>query len=221
MLTPEVERAPGIAVGLTWLLSGVTGPVDSAGGFGRFGGVRASFAHGGAHMYGWHNDYRAWPRLDLAVAIATNHWRLPNDAINNEPSQIEGFITSWLEADSRLPEPDRSLDRWAWKTAYVSGLLYADQLTGQLGNPNPVTPAMIDAMITGARAGTAIPGGTEGWDPEAFRAGLEDMLAVGQRPDSIRARITSGRFRVSAAEIERIGKELGSSRVPLLAGPLQ
>jgi CubicO group peptidase (beta-lactamase class C family) len=218
MLAPQAEAFPGISLGLTWMLFDVGHPADSSA---RLRNPRMSFGHGGAHMYGWINDYRAWPGLDVAVAVATNHWRLPNDAIDRESSAIEDFIVSWLRTDYTLPEPDRTLPSWAWKTSYVAGLLYADQLTGQLGNPDPLTDGMIDAMISGARVGTAAPGKEAGWDPEGFRAGIRDMLKLGQNPDSIRAYAASGRFQVTAAELDRIGKELGSSSIPLLAGPLQ
>lgn len=221
MLTPQTDAFPGTKLGLAWMLADVTGTADTSGGLANFKGTSASFSHGGAHMYGWYNDFRAWPGLDVAVAVATNHWRLPNDAINRENVLIEDFIAGWIRADSHRPGPDRSLDRWSWKTSYVAGLLYADQLTGQLGNPDPITPAMIDAMVAGARVGTASPGSDDGWDAAAFRAGIEDMIKVGQKPDSIRAWIATGRFRVTAAELDRIGKELGSRVVPLLAGALQ
>ncbi len=221
MFTPQTDAFPGTKLGLAWMLSDVTGTPDTTGGLSNFKGTSASFSHGGAHMYGWYNDFRAWPGLDVAVAVATNHWRLPNDAINRENVLIEDFIASWIRSDSRLPAPDRSLDQWAWKTSYAAGLLYADQLTGQLGNPDPITAGMIDAMVAGARAATATPSRDHGWDGAAFRAGIEDMIKAGQKPDSIRAWIAKGRFRVTAAELDRIGKELGSRVLPLLAGALQ
>lgn len=105
---------------------------------------------------------------------------------------------------------------WAWKTSYVMGLLMGDNLQGRLGIQTPVTPAMIDAMVAGARVGVDLPGSASGWDRDGFRAGLTDMLRVVKVPDSVNAFVRSSRLRVSAAELERIGKELGNRGAPLV-----
>jgi hypothetical protein len=169
-------------------------------------------------MYGWHNDFKAYPKLDLAVAVATNHWRVPTTAIDREYTLIEEFITSWLRYDSALPEPDRGMNSWAWKTSYVMGLLMGDYLQGRLGIQSPVTPAMIDSMAAGARVGVEVPRPASGWDQDGFRAGLNDMLRLVMIPDSINAFVRSSRLRVSAAELEQIGKELGNGGAARLVG---
>ncbi len=220
MLTPQGEGFGTTSIGLTWFLFDVNRAADTTAEFANFNAI-SSFGHGGAHMYGWNNEYRGYPKLDVAVAIATNHWRLPNDALGSETTLIEDFISSWVQNDDHRPEPDTSVTSWAWKTSYVAGLLLADNLAGQLGNPDPVTEPMIDAMVAGARASGRIPGRQDGWDADGFRAGLHDLLKLVQVPDSIRAFAASDRLRVSRAELDRIGKELGSRSIPLLAGPLQ
>jgi CubicO group peptidase (beta-lactamase class C family) len=205
MISPQADGFPGGKLGLTWMLFDEGKPTEA-------------FGHGGAHMYGWHNDFKAYPKLDLAVAVATNHWRVPTTAIDREYTLIEEFITSWLRYDSALPEPDRGMNSWAWKTSYVMGLLMGDYLQGRLGIQSPVTPAMIDSMAAGARVGVEVPRPASGWDQDGFRAGLNDMLRLVMIPDSINAFVRSSRLRVSAAELEQIGKELGNGGAARLVG---
>jgi len=69
MLTPRVIlRATGSVsgeettmVGLGWMLGNLGQPTEW-------------FGYGGAHMWGWLNEYRAYPKLDLAIVVATNRW---------------------------------------------------------------------------------------------------------------------------------------------------
>jgi CubicO group peptidase (beta-lactamase class C family) len=220
MLTPQGEGFGSTAIGLTWFLFDVGRQADTTGELANFT-ASSSFGHGGAHMYGWNNEYRGYPKLDVAVMVATNHWRLPNDALGSETTLIQDFVSSWIRNEFARPEPDSSVTSWAWKTSYVAGLLLADNLVGQLGNPDPVTQPMIDAMVAGARAGGRPAGLPDGWDADGFRTGLSDLLKVVQVPDSIRAFAKSDRLRVSQAELDQISKELGSRTIPLLAGPLQ
>jgi CubicO group peptidase (beta-lactamase class C family) len=204
MLTPQADGFAGVKMGLAWMLSSDEGSPT------------ASFGHGGAHMYGWNHDFKAYPKLDLAVAIATNHWRIPTVAIDRENVLIEDFITSWIRYDTALPEPDRALASWAWKTSYVMGLMMGDYLQGRLGIQSPVTSGMIDAMVAGARVGVDLPSSASGWDRDGFRAGLDDILGIVRVPDSINAFVRSSRLRVTAAEMEQIGKEFGNRGGPLV-----
>jgi hypothetical protein len=191
-------------MGLAWMLS-----ADD-------GSPTASFGHGGAHMYGWNHDFKAYPKLDLAVAIATNHWRIPTGAIDRENVLIEDFITSWLRYDSAVPEPDPGIAARAWKTSYVMGLMMGDYLQGRLGIRSPVTAQMIDSMVAGARVGIEPAGAASGWDRDGFRAGITDLLGIVRVPDSVNAFVRSSRLRVTAAELEQIGKELGHRGGPLV-----
>jgi len=205
MLAPQADGFPGVKLGLTWMLSDDGAPT-------------ASFGHGGAHMYGWNNDFKAYPKLDAAVMVATNHWRVPSAAIDRENVLIEDFITAWLRYDSAIPEPDRRMAAWAWKTSYVMGVMMGDYVQGRLGIRTLLTPAMIDSMVAGARVGVGLPSPASGWDPKGFRAGLDDVLRVVMVPDSVNAFIRSDRLRVTRAELEQIGKELGNRGASPLVG---
>ncbi len=207
MLTPQVEGFGGtVQIGLTWMLGDV-------------GETDFSFGHGGAHMYGWHNDFQAYPELEFAVAVATNHWRLPSAAIDREYVLIEDFIVNWLQQRNATQEPDRSLASWTWKTSYVMGLIVAENLTARLGIRSPLTPEMVDAMIASAKVGTAPAHGEAGWDADGFRAGVADILSVEMTPEAMRAFVESDRLQVSREELEQIARELGSRGTRVVGGP--
>ena len=198
MLTPEAVRSGDVQVGLIWMLANQGKP-------------DASFFHGGAHMFGWHNVFRAWPGLDIAVAIATNEWDMVlwSDPTWRTPYRlIEDFIVSWTarERDGtvRLP-PKRS---WAWKTSYVIGLNMAAQLKGLLGTISPVTPAMIDSMASQAQEYGPGPSGQPTWDPAGFKAGMQDMLAQKLTMPGIQNFLKSNSLQVMPEELYLLTREL-------------
>lgn len=197
MLTPQTRRGEE-QIGLIWMLA-------------HHGKPDFSFHHGGAHMFGWHNDFRAWPGRDLAVAICTNQWDM---VLWSDPSWrpvhqlIEDFISSWIARDqdgNLRPPPRRS---WAWKTSYVIGLNMAVQLKGLLGTTSPVTPAMIDSLAGQAEAYGPSPSGQVTWDPDGFRAGMQDMLAQSMTIPSIQGFLRSNRLQVLPEELYLLTREL-------------
>jgi len=179
------------------------------------------FGHGGAHMYGWEDDSRVYPSLDLAIVIGTNNWDMITRSLRRDlrvqraRELIPDFIIDWLQHESvsrtRAPAPQS----WAWKTSYVAGLVMADRLTGFLGIESPITPAMVDTMAAGA---LIMEGEPAVWDAAGFRAGVADLTAAGRRREAIRAFIDSDRLRVGPEELKLLWRQLGGVGDALIPG---
>ena len=201
MLSPRVDAGSGSAVGLVWVLKNLNKP-------------DYNFQHGGAHMYGWNNEFRAYPDQDFAIVVATNHWNVPNPAergAKRESQLICDFISSWLmreKANYRRTQPAAS---WAWKTSYVIGLMIVDSTKGGLGIESPITPEMIEAMAVKAKVRTEAENGASVWDPAGFRAGVKDMMSIRMIPAAIKAFLESERLQVAPEELDIIFRELGGS----------
>jgi CubicO group peptidase (beta-lactamase class C family) len=170
------------------------------------------FGHGGAYMYGWRNEFRAYPGLDVAAVVATDEWDLLSPTYGLAYNEIMNFIVSWVEhekAGLHHPQADAT---WAWKCSYVMGLVWVDQIMGGLGSHTPLTDQMIDATVRGARTR----GDSASWDPAGFRAGAGDLRQVPMQADSIRAFLASDRVRVRPEELNLIYTALGgpSNYVP-------
>jgi hypothetical protein len=195
MLTPQIQNGAA-GVGLVWHLTGLDTPTR------RFG-------HGGAHMFGWTNQFNAWPELDLAIAVSTNHWNINDDAERyREAVQINDFVLSWLQNEAaglRAPPAPAS---WAWKVSYVAGLIMVERMMGGLGIPTPLDRARVEAMALGTQVqpGTAA---TLLWDPDGFKTGVADLLDAGTSLEAVRGFMTSARLRVSPAELPLIYVQLG------------
>jgi hypothetical protein len=203
MLTPQAARTGGrqagtVEVGLIWMLS-------------NHGKPNYSFGHGGAHMFGWHNDFQAFPKLDFAVSIATNQWDMVlwSDPTWRTPMRlIEDFIASWItrEKEGSLTAVPKA--SWAWKTSYVIGLIMAEQLDGLLETPSPITPEIIDAMARQGAEYAPGAGGKRTWDPAGFRAGMADMMAEKKTVPELRAFARSSRLKVLPEELYLLVREL-------------
>jgi hypothetical protein len=167
------------------------------------------FSHGGAHMYGWENDYRAYPELGVAIVTAANEWPMLKTRYWGH-SLVCDFVVSWMqnEARSDFRRPDKS---WAWKVSWVVGANMVGSLIA-LGDGQP-TQAMVEAMASGPQI---VPGYEQLWDEAGFRAGAQDVLAqVSTTQDWIEFS-SSTRHPVSPVERELIVRELGAPpTVPL------
>ncbi|MFC2164140.1 serine hydrolase domain-containing protein [Acidobacteriota bacterium] len=202
ILTPQLEiNYKGFShKGLTWYLGDINKP-------------NFHFGHGGAHMFGWRNDFRAFPNRDLAFVIATNHWTMvPRHRM--ELDLIEGFLDSWMEHENKDEPKTYPEASWAWKTSYVIGLMMVDALHGTMGIEEPLTKDMVEAMANGAKVRTEAENGVSVWDPAGFRAGVEDMLSVDMTVKEVRAFVTSDRMRVAPEELMFLYKELGGRTRP-------
>jgi CubicO group peptidase (beta-lactamase class C family) len=201
MLRPHVDIASedsAVSSGLVWRLH-------------NEGRSDYYFGHSGAQMYGWYNDYRAYPNLGVALAIATNVWPML-DARYDAHRLIADFIVSWMqtEAGSTARRPARA---WGWKASYVIGLRMAEGLR-VLGIVQPIPSAMIETIAAGAQIRHDGENGEPLWDPDGFRAGLADMLAVEPDPRAVAAFLCSDRLRVLPGELELLRMELGGEPSP-------
>lgn len=204
MLAPQVQFGT-TALGLVWFLRN-EGKLDQ------------SFGHAGAHMFGWNNEFRAYPRQDFAVVVATNHWDMlhwGDSEWPSEPSTIAEFISAWLQRESASPARVPPRRSWAWKTSYVMGLIMVERLNGGLGIDRPLSDEMVDAMIAGVDVKKDEENGVSVWDAAGFRAGVADLRAVKMVPQQIRAFLSSDRLQVSPEELEILYRELGGSGQPI------
>jgi CubicO group peptidase (beta-lactamase class C family) len=197
MLTPQTDSGPeGLmgTVGLTWGLFNLGQPDHY-------------FGHGGAHMYGWHNNYRAYPELGLALVIAVNEWPMLKTryAAHN---LIADFIVSWLRHEA-MTGVHRPAMPWAWKASYVVGLTMVQSVRA-LGITEPLPPDLVESMAAGAQIRHAGENGEPLWDAEGFRAGCADALEVEPSPEAIETFMHSERLRVSPGEVELLRRELGA-----------
>jgi hypothetical protein len=202
MLTRQTDRE-GTAydgVGLVWGLADI--------------GKRSfHFGHGGAHMYGWHNDFRAYPNLGLAMVVALNRW----DMIDwfRVPARASAHSLLFEVAAGRLlreasGRPDPPARPWSWKRAYLAGILMAERLVSLgMGSPIPA-PARFE-MVRAA--------GEAGWAQDGFEAGLGDMSSAEPTVTGVRDFMRSDRLRVPPEELELLHESLGGvgpPRLPLI-----
>lgn len=186
---------PGI--GLIWWLN-------------RVGQPDFYFSHGGAYMFGWRNDFRGYPSLDLAAVVATNQWDMLSPSYGRAFTHVLDFLDGWVKNERRgLRHPQRD-ESWAWKCSYVRGLVWVDQLMGALGPHGPLPAGAVDRASRGARP--LDPAAPSDWDASGFRAGVSDMQHVPMQLDSIRAFLQSDRLRVWPEELTLIYTALGAQR---------
>ena len=87
-------------------------------------------------MYGWRNSAVAFDNFDTTVVVATNHWSLP--ASSADRTSITEFIGAWLSSQRPEVELYETRESWAWKTAYVCGLMYVESINGFVGIAQPI-----------------------------------------------------------------------------------
>ena len=162
-----------------------------------------SFDHAGGHMFGWRTDGRAWSNFDLAIAMGTNQWSLPNSA--NENLIIREFVDAWLAHQS----PDVSLrpatKNWAWKVSYVRGLIFAKSYQN-LGAGDALPAQALNQSIARTKVQ---PGWRKDWDAEAFRQGINDITQAGFETADLQTFWESGASQVDPEEVRVVMKELG------------
>jgi len=213
MLSPKADPF----LGLVWFLENV-------------GQWNSSFGHGGAHMYGWMNHFACYPKQDFAVVVATNQWVM-HGGRSSEVTEIPGMISKFLSNPDRVqPSTDEPLapvptyvccdvktsvpGSPSWKRSYVVGLVVAERLKGSLGIKDSLDAAMVQKMAGGVRVRTEPGEEALEWDPDGFRAGVNDMLSAEMTPTAIAAFLASDRVRVNQKEMQSIGRELGGDGAP-------
>jgi CubicO group peptidase (beta-lactamase class C family) len=161
----------------------------------------AHFGHGGAFFWGWWNYGRVYPRLGLAIVACSNRfdmlqWRNPYRL--TAPSYVlDAAVDRWTrlrrgEAPATAP---RSL---AWRASYLGGVLMAERVGAFLAVSGAGPASLADAT-----------GGDAGWDPDGFRAGLEDMIAVGPDGANVAGFLESGDARIAPEEVPLLSDALG------------
>jgi CubicO group peptidase (beta-lactamase class C family) len=194
-------------IGLIWWLRNIDKP-------------NFNFGHMGGHMFGWNNDFRAYPSQDFAVVVATNVWNMTDlSAQYVEGKEIGEFISSWIAHEKENVHHAELRSSWAWKVSYVMGLVMAEQMKGALGIKTPLSSKMVEDMATGAHVRIEDEKGAEDWDPAGFRTGVEDMLSVEMTVSAINAFMASDRLRVPPAELGIIFRELEAKEVAIPIGP--
>ncbi len=207
ILQPETVKlmlteGPTSGMGLIWFLRDIGKP-------------DFSFSHGGAYMFGWRNEFQAYPDLDLAAVVATNQWDMLSPAYGRAYADVHNFLSAWVKHERdglRHPQLDHT---WGWKCSYVVGLVWVDQIEGALGTQTPLTATDVDRAARSARQVHS--GAPDMWDEAGFRAGVNDMKHIPLRPDSIGAFLRSDRLRIWPEELNLIYAALGAPNdwVPL------
>lgn len=198
MLSPQAKIGGDSSVGLVWQLH-------------DWGKPDYYYGHGGLHMYGWTNEYRLYPNLDIAIAVATNGWDMINYGVAFL-SFIEDYAADWMKAEQAgAHNPERAQHTWAWKVSYVIGMLAVERTRGVLGIESPITSEMSEAMVSGAK-----PRDPSIWDPAGFRAGVKDMSSVEMTPPAIKAFVSSRQCQVSPEDLQVVYHALDSRGGSLL-----
>jgi hypothetical protein len=194
MLQPRLDTARlgptrTISVGLAWMS-------------GDHGLETEWFGHGGGHMWGWSTDYRAFPRLDLAIATATNRWDMAQIASLAPDLPITALIAELAaehvarRATGWVPE-ERS---WSWKRSYAAGLHYVAQTKCYLGIDDPIDPRMPEHAFGDAAVSI---------DRDGFRAAIADTAAADCTVAGLDAFLDSPRCRLTRGELTALWADLG------------
>jgi CubicO group peptidase (beta-lactamase class C family) len=163
------------------------------------------FGEAGAFPFGWWTDSRAYPAHRLALVICVNRWDMTR-WFNPPEDSPTGLVAEWLVARLRKPPPARPGRSWAWRASYAMGLLIAERCKGLLAIEEPFGDEMIEAMARGARGCDGAPAE---WCPDAFRAGVADMLRAEMTPAGVRALLASEAVAVEPEELSLICRRFG------------
>jgi hypothetical protein len=203
MLRPRIETArlgPSGAIGicLAWM-SGNHG-LDSE-----------WYGHGGGHMWGWTTDYRAYPKLDLAIATATNRWDMAQISSLGPEIHITGLIAD-LAADHLVRSTTFGVSSdehsWSWKRSYAVGLNLAAQTKCYLGLDDPIDESLPALMLENASGDNGVE-----VDPDGFTAALLDTVDADFTISGLDAFLASPRCRLTQAELTAAWADVGGTGV--------
>jgi CubicO group peptidase (beta-lactamase class C family) len=145
-----------------------------------------SFEHGGAHMFCWRTQGRAWPRYRAAVTVAANQWSLPDDT--KEVDEIADFIGTWL----RYRQSTSGVLRDAVKLSYARGALLAAAYKTVFGVTGDIPAGALDRAVSDTRDR----GGD--WNAAAFRRGFNAINTLSGGLEAIQQFWTSSVSEVDA-----------------------
>jgi CubicO group peptidase (beta-lactamase class C family) len=194
LLEPRVAMpgTPDVQLGLVWWR-------------GDLGRETEWFGHGGAHMWGWENDYRAYPKLGLATVVTTNRWGVPTySAVGYHVASLVEEVAGGFAGRPRAG----SRESWTWKRSYAVGLSLVTSSLFYLGIPQPF-PVDYAASVE-----------ADGLDAGAFRAAVADLAGVEPSVDGLQAFLDSDACRLSRGELNAVWATLGGlGPFPLPAEP--
>jgi CubicO group peptidase (beta-lactamase class C family) len=172
------------------------------------GTERFSFGHPGAIVLEWSSAYRAFPQLDFAYVVATNHWRI-NQQNYREAALIERFAVDWLLRERAQGKPPE-FKSWAWKTSYVAGLLMLEiyNFAGVRDTPDQKTVERISGSGREMVSSNPTP---VAFDPTGFQAGFGAGLAIAKTYQALQEFWESDELAVSQVELAIILEQLGQS----------
>jgi len=169
---------------------------------GDLGAATEWFGHGGAHMWGWRNEFRAYPNLDLAVVVATNRWDLARTSSLSPECDPTALIVQ-LAADHVASGGQSPARSWAWKRSYALGLNFAAANRCYLGMDESLSEAQLEAMAAQAFDGPV------GFDRDGFRAALADTSDANFSVAGLDAFLDSDRCRLTRAELDAVWADAG------------
>ncbi len=156
------------------------------------------FGLGGAHMFGFHNDYRAYPKLGLAVSAFSNRWDLPatqNMVASPHPTTwIAEHAAEWLYESQQATHARYSL---GYRRAYTMGVTLAISTKCYLGADGAFDAAYLASIDTdGAVYGP--------FDADGFRDAITDLETTDYSVSACLAFLDGPSCRVTKQEMERI-----------------
>jgi CubicO group peptidase (beta-lactamase class C family) len=184
-------------------------------------GPRHWFGELGGYPWGWVSDARAYPHHGLALVIATNRWDIGR-GFPRRAETAHGLIAELVfEHVAAVREQRRHVTTWAWRRAYVHGLLLADRTYGVLGLEGGVPADEVE------RAATAFTldgeAGDRLWDRAGFVAGFRDREACATSPSAVRELLRDAGVSHSEARLLFVeaGRRTGQVPIPspAYAGP--
>jgi CubicO group peptidase (beta-lactamase class C family) len=173
------------------------------------------FGYSGAYNFGWWNDARVYPHLDLSIVVCSNQWDMVgwhDPSIAQASGLVCDFAASWLLGGESTRETDRCGGALHWKVSYFMGLFMVERLAGLLGLASSVDQELVEGMISEATR----TGGVPFWDPAGFRAGALDMLHGEATLEGVTELLASDQSQLGVSEQRLAQMALGSTgHVPL------
>lgn len=170
------------------------------------------FGEPGLYPWGWWTDSRAYPELGLAIVATVNKW----DMLRwfNPPGESPlGLVADFVAQETCSARRDRASapreQDWAWKLAYVAGIVLAERTAGLLGLAGEVDSETFARHLSATTNLSCSPQEPR-FSEDAFMAGVRDVLATDLTPRALQELMASpDRLSVPSSELRALGFELG------------